>query len=235
MDYDDYLGPEGLGPEGLARELKDKQMSAEELRRELAHFLDVHREHLQENTALHAELTRKKDQLATARKELRKSRQAQARLERAVEGYDEDEFDPAKQKGVGCIPIGGDFRQVEAVEKLFGMGPTLDDHFRQLGLGDGGQVAKILEAHVEVRNGDVRSLLAMLMSIALKCRLALSRDTEVAEPCARVPLEEARLVIAAIDKLPEQLLTDLVDIDGWDGRGLPPIKPAPTSEEDQRD
>lgn len=226
------MNDDELTVEDLERQLPE--LSGEQLRRHLSHLIEVARESAAENVHLHGELKRKKDQLATARRELRKSRQTVGRLERAVDGYDEEEFDPAKQRGVGCIPIGGDFRQVEAIEQhLLKMGPTLESEFARLGIGDGGQVARILEAHADVQAADVRQLLGVLMSIALKARFELGRDGF--EAPVTVAADAARLVVMAVDQLPKQLLTDLLDVESWDGSGMPPVKPMPLDEEEQRD
>lgn len=94
-----------------------------------------------ENADLRQSDALSKHQLATARKALNEERNKSARLERQLEGYDEDLHDPSKQKGIGAIPIGDHhlFHEVEKIEARLGMSPTTDQQLRALGMKDPAQ------------------------------------------------------------------------------------------------
>jgi hypothetical protein len=89
-----------------------------------------------ENAELRNNVAMAKRQLTTVRKALADERNKTGRLERQLEGYDEELHDPSAQKGIGAIPIGDSplFYEVEKIEAALGMGPTTDQQLRALGL-----------------------------------------------------------------------------------------------------
>lgn len=152
-------------------------------------------------------------QLMVLRAELERARIRCGQLERQLANYDEDEFDPSKQKGVGGIPVGGpDMTEVEAIEARLGMSPTLDQQLKQLGLGSPGA-----------------PLLSYESSLRAKCSGATIGKALQVLWCARAAMmsnDQGRMwsAVQQIQLLPIAWFEEYLDLDSWDEQGLPSLK-----------
>jgi hypothetical protein len=175
-------------------------------------------------------LDRANRQLATVRGELGRSRTRVGQLERQIAGYNDEEFDPGKQKGVGAIPVGGDYSQIEAIEERLGMSPTMDQQMRALGLGTVVDQVRMLtdgdcEAYAEVvADADEDSHVSRALQALWKCRHVLDlvrQEDHWGDLESTGDINEA---LAAVDELPITLFGSHLDLENWDETGLPTIK-----------
>lgn len=175
-------------------------------------------------------ISRSDRQIRAVRDELERCRVRVGQLERQLAGYNDDEFDPGKQKGIGAIPIGGDFSEVERIEeKLFGMSPTLDQQMRALGISSGVEQAKhLLEAADDgelvaeiVAASDQEAQLPKALQALWKCRSVLQEAACVQHQ----PLHDLAIeALAAIAALPVALFEAHLQLASWDETGLPEIR-----------
>jgi len=206
-----------------------------------------HKQRLErENSDLRTELNAAKQNQNKLRVELSSARVKCDRLERQIAGYDEDASDPTKQKGIGAIPVdlgyGPDLSQVEAIERRLGMAPTVDAQLRAAFgtsiaatdhlLTEGGQEivvspdSEYIDAVVEA---DENKQMGLALQLLWKTLMVL-RDGADGGPAARggagtaIDTAELAALMDGIKGLPISLLKRHVDIDGWDGEGLPPLK-----------
>lgn len=181
-----------------------------------------------ENLTLAAELRRARHQGNTYKKELERERQRANLAERQAAGIDEDAFDPAKQKGIGAIPIGGDFRAVEAIEALYGMGPTLDQKMTELGAGEAiAQLASKNPDAVDVALEQLPKIMfARVLQILWAARAVLT-EVELLDDGNPDEVQQARHdVVKAIEELPMKWFEEYLDLRGRDTSelGMPPVR-----------
>lgn len=166
--------------------------------------------------------------------ELAAERQKSSALERKHAGVDEDEFDPTKQKGIGAIPIGGDFREVEALERLLGMAPTLDEQLRALGMKTPEEQIRQLGMEKEHEETLAIARIAAPMDEIVVPRLTFMRLVQLLWAAREAGLRpglgeaEARLhhVSCRIDELPRVWFIMSLELDEWDvaEEPLPPLR-----------
>jgi hypothetical protein len=116
-----------------------------------------------DNAELRASLERERKKTHTLRGALQDERHRAGRLERQMAGVDDEAFDPTKQRGVGGIAVGAPsefMQEVEQLEQLLGMAPTLDEQLRQLGTA---AVERQLTAAVESDTDDLVARLVQIM------------------------------------------------------------------------
>lgn len=175
--------------------------------------------------------------------ELATTRHLASIAERQRDGVDEDSFDPTKQKGIGAIPIGGDFRELEALEHMLGMAPTLDEQLRQLGmatpeeqlraLGMGKESAEIVAVVLAAATQDdinvPRMAFMRLVQLVWAARARLMIDWAAARLVTGSEddhVGEIGAIVTAIEALPTAWFDTCLHLAGWNAmlEPLPPLR-----------